>query len=122
MAAGEGEGPGKHLPAGRCFERPTQPPSPVIVTRNRKGCGMEFWLVVGLIIGVVLAWAAISDRRDRRYHRLRSHSEMADDHREHLRDVRAADMGSHLNPDTSWMHRPGSSQRPRGRRDEEDRR
>jgi hypothetical protein len=36
--------------------------------------------------------------------------------------VRAADMGSHLNPDTSWMHRPGSSQRPRGRRDEEDRR
>jgi hypothetical protein len=81
---------------------------------------MEFWLVVGLIIGVVLAWAAISDRRDRRYHRLRSHSEMADDQREHLRDVRAADMGSHLNPDTSWMHRPGSSQRPRGRRDEED--
>jgi hypothetical protein len=81
---------------------------------------MEFWLVVGLIIGVVLAWAAISDRRDRRYHRLRSHSEIADDHREHLRDVRAADMGSHLNPDTSWMHRPGSSQRPRGRRDEED--
>jgi hypothetical protein len=61
---------------------------------------MEFWLVVGLVLGVVLVWAAISDRRDRRYHRLRSHSEMADDHREHLRDVRAADMGSHLNPDT----------------------
>jgi hypothetical protein len=81
---------------------------------------MEFWLVVGLIIGVVLVWAAISDRRDRRYHRLRSHSEMADDRREQLRDVRAADMGSHLNPDTSWMHRPGSSQRSRGRRDEED--
>jgi hypothetical protein len=83
---------------------------------------MEFWLVVGLILGVVLAWAAISDRRDRRYHRLRSHSEMADDHREHLLDVRAADMGSHLNPDTSWMHRSGSSQQPRGRRDEEERR
>jgi hypothetical protein len=83
---------------------------------------MEFWLVVGLVVGVVLLWAANADRRDRRYHRLRSHSEMADDHREHLRDVRAADMGSHLNPDTSWMHRPGSSQRPRGRRDEEDRR
>jgi hypothetical protein len=81
---------------------------------------MEFWLVVGLILSVVLAWAAISDRRARRHHRLRSHSEMADDHREHLRDVRAADMGSHLNPDTSWMHRPGSSQRPRGRRDEEE--
>jgi hypothetical protein len=48
---------------------------------------MEFWLVVGLILGVVLAWAAISDRRDRRYHHLRSHSEMADDHREHLHDV-----------------------------------
>jgi hypothetical protein len=32
---------------------------------------MEFWLVVGLILGVVLAWAAISDRRDRRHHRLR---------------------------------------------------
>ena len=74
---------------------------------------MDFWLVVGLILGVVLAWAAISDRRDRRYHRLRSHGEMADDHREHLRDVRAADMGSHLNPDTSWMHRPGSSQQLR---------
>ena len=73
---------------------------------------MEFWLVVGLILGMVLGWAAISDRRDRRYHRLRSHSEMADDHREHLRDVRAVDMGSHLNPDTSWMHRPGSSQQP----------
>jgi hypothetical protein len=83
---------------------------------------MEFWLVVGLILGVVLAWAAISDRRDRRHHRLRSHHEMADDHREHLRDVRAADMGSHLNPDTSWMHRPRSSQQPRGRRDEEERR
>jgi hypothetical protein len=38
---------------------------------------MEFWLVVGLILGVILAWAAISDRRDRRYHHLRSHSEMA---------------------------------------------
>ena len=74
---------------------------------------MEFWLVVGLILGVVLAWAAISDRRDRPYHRLRSHREMADDHREHLRDVRAADMGSHLNPDTSWMQRLGSSQEPR---------
>jgi hypothetical protein len=48
---------------------------------------MEFWLVVGLILGVVLAWAAISDHRDRRYHHLRSHREMADDHREHLRDV-----------------------------------
>ena len=71
---------------------------------------MEFWLVVGLILGVVLAWAAISDRRDRRYHRLRSHSEMADDHREHLRDVRAADMGFHLDQDRSWMHRPGFSQ------------
>jgi hypothetical protein len=59
---------------------------------------MEFWLVVGLILGVVLAWAAISDRRDRRYHHLRSHSEMADYHREHLGDVRAADMGFHLNP------------------------
>jgi hypothetical protein len=74
---------------------------------------MEFWLVVGLILGVVLTWAAISDRRDRRYHHLRSHSEMADYHREHLRDVRAADMGFHLNPDRSWMHRPGSSQQPR---------
>jgi hypothetical protein len=82
---------------------------------------MEFWLVVGVILGAVLAWAAISDRRDRRYHRLRSHSEMADDHREHLRDVRAADMGSHLNPDTSWMHRPGSSRQPRGPHDEEKR-
>jgi hypothetical protein len=70
---------------------------------------MEFWLVVGLVLGVVLAWAAISDRRDRHYHHLRSHSEMADYHREHLRDVRAADMGFHLNPDRSWMHRPGSS-------------
>jgi hypothetical protein len=83
---------------------------------------MEFWLVVGLVIGAVLVWAGISDQRDRRYHRLRSHREMADDHREHLRDVRAADMGSHLNPDTSWMHRPGSSQQPARRRDEEERR
>jgi hypothetical protein len=74
---------------------------------------MEFWLVVGLLLGVVLAWAAISDHRDRRYHHLRSHNEMADYHREPLRDVRAADMGFHLNPDRSWMHRPGSSQQPR---------
>jgi hypothetical protein len=73
---------------------------------------MEFWLVVGLILGVVLAWAAISDRRDRRYHQLRSHRAMADQHREHLRDVRAADMGLHLNQDRSWMHRPGSSHQP----------
>jgi hypothetical protein len=80
---------------------------------------MEFWLVVGLLLGMVLAWAAISDHRDRRYHRLRSHSEMADDHREHLRDVRAADMGYHLNPDTSWMHRPGFSPRSREHGDEE---
>jgi hypothetical protein len=70
---------------------------------------MEFWLVVGLIIGVVLAWAAISDHRARRYHRLRSHSEMAYDVHEHVRDVRAADMGSHLDQDQSWMHRPGST-------------
>ena len=83
---------------------------------------MEFWLVVGLLIGVVLALAAVSDRRARRYHRLRSHSEMADDHREHLRDVRAADMGFHLDQDRSWMHRPGSSQQPRGPSDEEERR
>jgi hypothetical protein len=83
---------------------------------------MEFWLVVGLVLGAVLAWAAISDHRDRRYHHLRSHHEMADAHREHLRDVRAADMDAHLNPDTSWMHRPGSSQQPPGRRDEEERR
>jgi hypothetical protein len=83
---------------------------------------MEFWLVVGLLIGVVLALAAISDRRARRYHRLRSHSEMADDHREHLRDVRAADMGFHLDQDRSWMHRPGSFHQPRGRSDEEERR
>ena len=81
---------------------------------------MEFWLVVGLILGVVLAWAAVSDRRDRRYHRLRSHSEMADYHREHLRDVRAADMGLHLNPDRSWMHPPGSSQQPRRPGDDEE--
>ena len=73
---------------------------------------MEFWLAVGLILGLVFAWAAIVDRRDRRYHRLRSHSEMADDHREHLRDVRAADMGFHLDKDQSWMHRPGSSRPP----------
>jgi len=83
---------------------------------------MEFWLVVGLLIGVVLALAAVSDRRARRYHRLRSHSEMADDHREHLRDVRAADMGFHLDQDRSWMHRPGSSRQPRERSDEEERR
>ena len=81
---------------------------------------MEFWVVVGLILGVVLAWAAISDRRDRRYHRLRSHSEMADDHREHLRDVRAGDMGFHLDQDRSWMHRPGSSRQPRGSSDDEE--
>ena len=43
---------------------------------------MEFWLVVGLILGIVLG------------------------------KTLAADMGSHLNPDTSWMHRPGSSQPP----------
>jgi hypothetical protein len=67
---------------------------------------MEFWLVVGLIIGLVLVWAAISDQRARRYHRLRSHHEMADDVHEHLRDVRAADIGSHLDQDQSWMHRP----------------
>jgi hypothetical protein len=59
---------------------------------------MEFWLVVGLILGVVLVWAAISDHRARRYHRLRSHREMAYDVHEHVRDVRAADLGSHLGP------------------------
>jgi hypothetical protein len=74
---------------------------------------LEFWLGLGLIVGVVLAWAAISDRRARRYHRLRSHSEMADDHREHLRDIRAADVGFHLDQDQSWMHRPGSSRQPK---------
>jgi hypothetical protein len=70
---------------------------------------MEFWLVVGLIIGLVLVWAAISDHCARRYHHLRSHREMADDVHEHLRDVRAADLGSHLGQDQSWMHRPGST-------------
>jgi hypothetical protein len=80
---------------------------------------MEFWLVVGLILGLVLAWAAISDHRDRRHHHLRSHREMADHHREHLRDVRAADMGFHLNQDQSWMHRPGPSHQPHKPRDEE---
>jgi hypothetical protein len=70
---------------------------------------MEFWLVVGLIIGVVLVWAAISDHGARRYHRLRSHHEMADDVHEQVRDVRAADLGSHLDQDQSWMHRPGST-------------
>jgi hypothetical protein len=73
---------------------------------------MEFWVVVGLVVGVVLLWAANADRRDRRYHRLRSHSEMAHDHREHLRDVRAAGTGFHLGQDQSWMHRPGSSREP----------
>jgi hypothetical protein len=73
---------------------------------------MEFWLVVGPLIGVVLALTAISDRRARRYHRLRSHSEMGHDVHEHVRDVRAADMGGHLNQDQSWMHRPGSSREP----------
>jgi hypothetical protein len=70
---------------------------------------MEFWLVVGLIIGLVLAGAAISDQRARRYHRLRSHHQMAHDVHEHVRDVRAADLGSHLDQDQSWMHRPGST-------------
>ena len=81
---------------------------------------MEFWLVVGLIIGLVLVWAAISDRRARRYHRLRSHHKMADDVHEHVRDVRAADMGSHLDQDQSWMHRPGSTPQ-RSRSDQEER-
>jgi hypothetical protein len=80
---------------------------------------MEFWLVVGLIIGVVLVWAAISDRRARRYHRLRSHREMADDNREHVRDVRAADLGFHLDQDRSWMHRPGSTPQRSSSGDEE---
>jgi hypothetical protein len=44
---------------------------------------MEFWLVVGLVVGMVLLWAASADRRDRRYHRLRSHREMAYDVHEH---------------------------------------
>jgi hypothetical protein len=73
---------------------------------------MEFWVVVGLILGGVLIWAAISDRRDRRYHRQRSHSAMAHDVHEHVRDVRAADLGSHLDQEQSWMHRPGSSREP----------
>lgn len=82
---------------------------------------MEFWLVVGLVIGVVLALAAISDRRARRYHRLRSHNEMGRDVHEHVRDTRAADISRHLNQDHSWMHRPGSSRAPRSS-DEEERR
>jgi hypothetical protein len=81
---------------------------------------VEFWLVIGLLIGVVLAWAAISDRRARRYHRLRSHREMGYDVHEHVRDVRAADMGSHLDQDQSWMHRPGSTPQ-RSRSDQEER-
>jgi hypothetical protein len=80
---------------------------------------MEFWLVVGLILGVVLAWAAISDHRARRYHRLRSHHEMADDVHEHVPDVRAADMGSHLDQDQSWTHRPGSTPHRRSSGEEE---
>ena len=80
---------------------------------------MEFWLVAGLIIGLVLGWAAISDRRARRYHRLRSHREMAYDVHEHVRDVRAADLGAHLDQDQSWMHRPGSTPQ-RSRSDQEE--
>jgi hypothetical protein len=80
---------------------------------------MEFWLVVGLIIGLVLVCAAISDRRARRYHRLRSHREMAYDVHEHVRDVRAADMGSHLDQDQSWTHRPGSTPHRSGSGEEE---
>jgi hypothetical protein len=74
---------------------------------------MEFWVVAGLVIGVVLALAAISDRRARRYHRLRSHNEMGHDVHEHVRDARAVDLGQGLNQDQSWMHRPGSSREPR---------
>jgi hypothetical protein len=81
---------------------------------------MEFWLVVGLLIGAVLALAALSDRRARRYHRLRSHSEMADDVHEHLRDVRAAGTGFHLDQDQSWMHRPGPDPTSRRPRDEDE--
>jgi hypothetical protein len=73
---------------------------------------MEFWLVVGLLLGVVLALAAISDRRARSYHRLRSHREMGRDVHEHVRDVRASDTGGHLNQDQSWSYRPGSSREP----------
>ena len=35
---------------------------------------MEFWLVVGLILGVVLAWAAISDREPLRHWKITGRS------------------------------------------------
>jgi hypothetical protein len=45
---------------------------------------------------------------------------MADDVREHLRDVRAAGTGFHLDQDQSWMHRPGPDPTPRRPRDEDE--
>jgi hypothetical protein len=80
---------------------------------------MRFWLVVGLLVAAVLVWAAISDRRARRYHRLRSHSEMGRDVHEHVRDARAAEAGLGLE-DQTWVHRPGSSPEPRAGGDEDE--
>lgn len=73
---------------------------------------MEFWLVVGLLVGVALLLAGLHDRRARRYHRLRSTSEMNYEVNEHIRDVAASDHAFHLNQDQSWMHRPGTPRYP----------
>jgi hypothetical protein len=79
---------------------------------HRQGVNVEFWLVVGLLVGVALLLAGLHDRRARRHHRLRSTGEMNYDVNEHIRDVAASDHAYHLNQDQSWMHRPGTPRHP----------
>jgi hypothetical protein len=73
---------------------------------------MDVLIAIVVVIGGLLAAAALVDRASRR----RGHSTRGggsiwvEEVREHRRDIRAGELGSHLSPDRSWTR-----ERRRGR-------
>jgi hypothetical protein len=65
---------------------------------------MEFWIVVGVVVAALLGVAALVDRASRRRgHATRGGGSIwVEEVREHRRDVRAGDLGNHLNTDRTW--------------------